>query len=220
MTADANLIAMAMFKPVPGGFVYRAPNAWLIGRGKFYFVTEAQRAEIVARSSPPKVAWLSALMIMMVLLGLGAAFAINWYRHDNRFVDLTPGDIATIIVTTLLAMLIAIRIAVQPLMNRLQPLLATLPKSDVRISSQEIRRAALDLNTAKQLRRQAAVMAFIAAGSLLQVYFQFKPGRGPLSGNVVASIFSLNAIFLIGFAIHLLRQAKRKAKLESETARK
>ena len=220
MTADANLIAMAMFKPVPGGFVYRAPNAWLIGRGKFYFVTEAQKAEIVARSSPPKVAWVSALMMMMILLGLGAALTFSWYRHGYRFDVFTPGDIATVVVATLLAMLLAIRIAVQPLMNRLQPLLATLPKSDVRISSQELRRAALDLNTAKQLRRQAAVMAFIAAGSLLQVYFQFKPGLSPLSGNAVSIIFLINAVFLIGFAIHLFRQAKRKAKLESETARK
>src|SRR5947208_1014942 len=36
------------FKPVPGGFVYAAPNPWGVGRTKHYFVTATQRDEVTA----------------------------------------------------------------------------------------------------------------------------------------------------------------------------
>jgi len=34
------------FKPVTEGYVYRAPNPWLFGRGRYYRVNENQKAEL------------------------------------------------------------------------------------------------------------------------------------------------------------------------------
>jgi hypothetical protein len=51
----------------------------------------------------------------------------------------------------------------QSQMNRLQPLLATLPTSDVRITGADLRCATLDMFSAKQLWLQTALTAFAAA---------------------------------------------------------
>ena len=35
----------AMFEPVPGGFIFRAPTPWIFGSTRRYFVEEDQYAE-------------------------------------------------------------------------------------------------------------------------------------------------------------------------------
>ena len=37
-----------MFKKVPDGFVFRAPNRWVFGRARFYLVNEAEREKLLA----------------------------------------------------------------------------------------------------------------------------------------------------------------------------
>ena len=34
------------FKPSADGFIYRAPNPWLFGRGRYYLVNQAQKSEL------------------------------------------------------------------------------------------------------------------------------------------------------------------------------
>jgi len=34
------------FKRVPEGWVYRAPNPWLFGRGRYYLLNEKQKSEV------------------------------------------------------------------------------------------------------------------------------------------------------------------------------
>jgi hypothetical protein len=40
-----------MFKPVPGGYVFRAPNPWVFWRKRFYLVNETHRGLSCFRSS-------------------------------------------------------------------------------------------------------------------------------------------------------------------------
>ena len=39
-------IEALVFKKVAGGYVYRAPNPWLFGKGRHYLVSEAQKEKI------------------------------------------------------------------------------------------------------------------------------------------------------------------------------
>jgi hypothetical protein len=39
-----------MFKPVPGGHVFRAPSQWVFWRRRYYLVNETQRAEFFRSS--------------------------------------------------------------------------------------------------------------------------------------------------------------------------
>lgn len=214
MTALAKPTAIVVFKPVPGGFVYRGPKEWLIGRTKHYFVTEAQRDAIIARSAPPTFTVMFCWMMSMVVLGSGAATTFNWVRHSYQFSEPTLGDMAILMVATLLSMLVAIKMAFRPLMNRLRPLLATLPKSEIPITGDDMKRAVKEMSSSKQLRRQAAIVSIIPASSLLQLYVQFKPGRSLMSGDPMAILHTAGVCVVGGVVILLLYQAQQKAKQE------
>ena len=43
----SNLSKYIIFKPVPGGYVYRIPNAWVFGSGVHLLVDERQKAAII-----------------------------------------------------------------------------------------------------------------------------------------------------------------------------
>lgn len=122
-------------------------------------------------------------------------------------------------VCVMLSLLPAIRMAFRPLMNRLRPLLATLPKSDVRITGDDMRRAMNDMNTSKQLRRQAGLIACIAAMSLAQLYFQHLGGRSVMSGDPLSIPLLCWAVLASAVAVIVFRQAMRKAKQEWEESR-
>jgi len=150
----------------------------------------------------------------MVVLGGGAAATFNWVRHSYQFSEPTLGDMAILMVATLLSMLVAIKMAFRPLMKRLRPLLATLPKSDIPITGEDIKRAVMGMSSSKQLRRQAALFSIIPASSVLQLYVQFKSDRSLMSGDPMA-ILHTAAVCLVGaVVILLLYQAQQKAKQE------
>jgi hypothetical protein len=43
----SNLSKYIIFKPVPDGYVYRIPNAWVFGSGVHLLVDERQKAAII-----------------------------------------------------------------------------------------------------------------------------------------------------------------------------
>ena len=51
------------FKPVSGGYVYRAPNTWLFGPNVHFLVTEGPKAAIAAtvNSSTPPLLWIAGI---------------------------------------------------------------------------------------------------------------------------------------------------------------
>jgi hypothetical protein len=44
----ADVRETTMFKEVPEGFVFRAPNPWVFGRARFYLANAAQKAELLS----------------------------------------------------------------------------------------------------------------------------------------------------------------------------
>ena len=214
MSAPAKPVAIVVFKTVPGGHVCQVPNEWLIGRASTYLVTDAQKDEIVGRSARPSFVAIFCWMMSLVALGFGAAMGLNWVRHSYQFNEPTPGDMAIIMAATLVATLLSAKMAFQPVMNRLRPLLATLPKSDIRFTRDDMRNALEKATSPKQLRRQAGLYSFIAVSSLVQLYFQFKAGRSVLSGDPLSILLAAVACMVGAVVILLLLQAQQKAKQE------
>jgi hypothetical protein len=61
---------LAMFEPVPGGFIWRAPTPW-IGSTRRYFVEEARYAELAAKLSsrtPLLVAAGVAVVVSLIVM--------------------------------------------------------------------------------------------------------------------------------------------------------
>jgi len=214
MTARATPPACVMFKEAPGGFVCQVPNEWLIGRSRHYFVTEAQKDELIAQSPRPTFVAIFCWMMSLVMLGAGGAMALNWVRHSYQFNEPTLGDMAIIMAATLVAMLLSAKMAFRPLMNRLRPLLATLPKSDIRFTGDDMRRAMDKVNGPKQLRRQAALFSIVVASTLFQLYIQFKVGRSVMTGDPLSVLLAVGACMVCLVVILLLCQAQQKAKQE------
>jgi hypothetical protein len=218
MTTRAEPPAIAVFKPVSGGFVCQVPNEWLIGRSRRYLVTEAQKDAIIAQSARPTLIAIFCWTMAMAALGIGAAMALTWVRHSYQFDEATLSDIVILVAATLLSMWLAAKMAFRPVMGRLRPLLASLPKTDIRLTRDDMRQAVEKMSTPKQMRQQAALFSIVVASSLVQLYFQFRHGRSVLSGDPL-SILLVVASCMVGAAvILLLLKAQQKAKQERESA--
>ena len=206
MDTPQTKLSAILFKAVPGGYVYRAPKAWIVGRGEHYFVTEAQKSEIIALSESPRFIVMFSWMMGLILVGLTAAFTLIWYRHSYQFPDLTSVDQAIILVATIVALASAIIMTTRPQIKRLQPLLAKLPKSDLRLSREDLRRAIMEANSSQQLNKQAWICSFCAGMSMLQLYTR------PLAhmGDFLSILFIVSACSCAASAIILFRQAWMK----------
>jgi len=70
-----------MFKKVPDGYVFRAPNPWVFGRARFYLVNEAQKAQLLAivTARSQAVFWVA----LVALIGASTAALAYGTGHDN-----------------------------------------------------------------------------------------------------------------------------------------
>jgi len=129
----SNLSKYVIFKPVPGGYVYRIPNAWVFGSGVHLLVDDDQKAAIIkTMDSVPlfpiiAVSWVT----LSILFGTAALWAAQSPSHGVRDVI-----IASSVVFSLYG---ALFISRRVLLSRLRPVLAGLPKTDERITSADIR---------------------------------------------------------------------------------
>ena len=129
----SNLSKYIIFKPVPGGYVYRIPNAWVFGSGVHLLVDERQKAAIIRTMDsvplfPIIAAWWVALSIVFGTVALWAARSL-------------PHNVRDVLIATsvLLSIYGALFISRRVLLSRLRPVLAGLPKTDERITSADIR---------------------------------------------------------------------------------
>jgi hypothetical protein len=124
-----------VFKTVPGGYVYRAPNAWLFGSGNHYLVNEAQKAEILAIFKKPtqETVWVAILLWIVISALLAEAAALwVWAAHQN---PILTGLSA--IVSFPFLLYVGALISRRFLLRRLRPVLIQLPATDERITDLE-----------------------------------------------------------------------------------
>ena len=69
-----------MFKPVAGGWVYRAPNPWVFGDAPHYLVNDAQKVQIEAIIVPRRPVLFGAMLVGGIVAWVFALVGIVWAR--------------------------------------------------------------------------------------------------------------------------------------------
>ena len=129
----SNLSKYVTFKPVPGGYVYRIPNAWVFGSGVHLLVNDGQKDAIIkTMDSVPLFPIIAASWVTLsILSGTAALWAAQSPSHGVRDVL-----VATSVVFSLYGALFISRCV---LLSRLRPITAGLPTTDERITIADMR---------------------------------------------------------------------------------
>ena len=195
-----------MFKPVAGGWVYRAPNPWVFGDAPHYFVNDAQKAQIEAVIIPRRPVLFGAMLVAGITAWVLAVVGIVWgfSRHDEP----SSADVVAITAFTVISLLAAIPLAGWFQRRRLEPILAGLPLTQERITFAEMRENARTATPFRQSRNAfiASVFASFAAVAATYSHYAAKPG---LDAQLI--VWSFNAVLWGSLAYVWYRRALRKA---------
>ena len=73
------------FKRVPEGWVYRVPNPWLVGRSRYYLVSEKQKSEIAGHH---RRMWHFLLLGIAVIAAAGAPLSLAGFDEQQVVLSL------------------------------------------------------------------------------------------------------------------------------------
>jgi len=207
-------IESVLFKPVPGGYIYQAPNPWVFGRMRRYIVTEAQKTALVAIVAPRRP-WLRITVITVAILlwagGVGGAmWAIT--GHDQP----TAIDFLVMMVLILGPIYLACVAALQRNLRRMQPILAGAPTTQERITRHELRKQMAD---AMSLRKTALIGGVWAFNCAVQVFsLVIRNAKHPLFSDIQSYLNIFVATLAAGLAIYYLVVAVRKFRQQAAIA--
>jgi MFS family permease len=118
-------MAQIVFKPVAGGYIYRAPNPWLFGRGPHYRVDEAQKAELAGRHR----SMLRTLFWLIVAGGaLGGPLAAG-FLGDHGWKTLAVCGLIGLVIGAVVNFTLVLK--VRPILAGLTPTTETMTQGDV-----------------------------------------------------------------------------------------
>ena len=83
------------FKRVPEGWVYRVPNPWLLGRSRYYLVSEKQKSEIAGHH---RRMWLFLLLGITVIAAVGAPLTLAGFDEQQVVLSLATAALLGLIV--------------------------------------------------------------------------------------------------------------------------
>jgi hypothetical protein len=197
-----------VFKPIPGGYFYPAPNRRMFGAARYYLTDEAQKAAILAILTPRRPILFQCLLWIAFTMMVAAGGAIVWActGHD----DPTPGDIVIWVGIVVVEVLAAQQILRWRIRRRLRPILDRLPPTDERITCHEMRQAFAVGANSPSIRQ----MAFAGAGSILAFTTFLLCFVFDLALGLHLSFLHLSGTVLFGFSsVVWFRRSIRKAEL-------
>ena len=198
-----------MFKAVPGGYVFRAPNPWGFGRYRFYRVNEAQKSELlsIVKTRSATVFWIA----LIVLIGGSTALLAYGSGHD----DPTLGDAILMLALVPVWIYAAILIAIRPMALRLEPVLAGLPRTEERITAADLRQVMQGTVSVPQGLLLGASQVLMFATFAVLAFMRLRGGRVSTSEDAsglvyafAAAAFALAAASFFVAAIRRARQAR------------
>jgi TPR repeat protein len=201
-------IAAAYFRPTVGGFVYRAPNPWIIGRPHHYIVTAAQRDAIAGILAPRPRAWAKlalGVILAVALIAVMAAYFAPRYPATTSIVILAG--------ILLLAVFTAHRWAMRRL-HRLLPILAGAPRTDEHITTADMMSALRTADANQKVSpRQWVITGFsLAVASLAMIALAIiRWEDGKLFSDPLSLLFAWYAVFLVMAATDLYRSQQNPA---------
>jgi hypothetical protein len=170
MTDTRTQIAATLFRPAPGGYVYREPYRWPFGDAPHYLVNADQKAALLAIIVPKRpILWQVVLWSTFCLMVAIACVGLWLYTgHDNP----TALDIVAMFIITVAQVILALAILFWCKRRRLRPLLATLTPTDLRITQIEMRAAGTNAMSGKQLVMAGVAGVFAATAMLINAALQ------------------------------------------------
>lgn len=160
----SNLSKYVIFRPVPGGYVYRVPNVWVFGSGVHLLVDDGQKAAIIkALDSVPLFPIIATSWVALsIIFGSAALWAIQAASHGVRD--------ALVAASVVFALYGALFISRHVLLSRLRPIIAGLPTTDERITLAYVRattpQAVLSPTRLRILKACLVLMPFILVSLL------------------------------------------------------
>lgn len=204
------------FKPVPEGYVFRAPNPWVFGRGKYFLVTEAQKAQLLSvLAARSQSRTLTIFLLCFTAMFSATLAALAFFAGDTLH---SLGIFLVTIVITLGSMYAALLITAAPTARRVQPLLADLSPTDQRITAADRRVAAAKAIWLPSHLTLVASQMIISAMFFIQTIH--KAGGKPagifhnvstLGSAVAGCCFAFTSICLLIPALKKLREGKQES---------
>ena len=201
----ADVRETTMFKEVPEGFVFRAPNPWVFGRARFYLANAAQKAELLSIITAR-----SQLIFWIALIGLIAAstalMAVASGHDDPTMVD------AFIMLALLPVWLYAaLLISIRPMARRLAPVLAGLPRTEQKITAAELSQAVRKTMSLPHSLMIAVSQALLAASFAVMAFPKIY-GRASMfeDGGAVAFAFAALALTFSAICFTIVAIAKAR----------
>jgi hypothetical protein len=197
-----------MFKKVPDGYVFRAPNPWVFGRTRFYLVDEALKAQLLAivTARSQAVFWI----VLVAVIGASTAVQAFATGHDNP----TASDVVIMLALLPLWLYAALLVSIRPMARRLQPLLAGLVPTDQRITAAELRAAVRKTVSFGHYIMLGVSQAVMSAALILLALQKTNGGRVSVfeDGGALVSVFAA-VVFVVSslsFLVAALDRARHK----------
>ena len=164
-------IGAILFRQAPGGYVYREPYRSPFGEAPHYLVNAEQKAALLAIIVPKRpILWQVVLWSALCLMVAVACVGLWLYTgHDTP----TALDILAMCTLTVVQVVTGLAILFWWKRRRLRPLLATLTPTDLRITQIEMRAAATNALSARQLVVAGVASVTAATAMLINAALQF-----------------------------------------------
>lgn len=213
MSKASDQIRSLLFKPVPGGFVYRAPNPMIFGHGAHYLVSQAQQDAIVSTLTPRRPWLILAVWSAVFWLAL-SAIVVSIFLFTPSY-----STTSTVILTWAMAALaiLVLHVSARRKLSRVQPILAGAPLTDQRITSAEMRQALNKPLSHRRLLIAGLAFAVASVASGVAVFF-LRNENVSLFSDVQSLLYSFNAVMLGLASASNFNVAARKSKQAEGTA--
>ena len=186
------------FRPVEGGYLYAAPNPWLFGRKRHYFVNAEQKALLAAahRTMMQQTFW-------TIIIGAGACGPIAGVflpSHSNA------QQLAYLGVAALVGLAIGL-ILNMLLLHRIKPIIATLTPSRERITRRDM------FGTQAHTFSRGYVLGFTVLSFVMLALSAARPIFDPAGRDLLAivgiTLFGLTTIYWCAVYIAKWRREAR-----------
>lgn len=213
MTSSHDWIVVALFKPTTNGWIFRAPNPWLFGRGPHYIVNDEQRAQIaeLLRIKRPlrTIFALSAILLAGVLLVCAAMWALGGHLDEPTVLDLLMmfvlffgPAIAGISITALIRH------------RRIAPILAGAPMTQETITNRDIVSMATPAQAKRSIRYFIVMILLWTSVVVTQVaQLVVREARHPLFTDalswLIVGVLALALLNMLFAVVQATRHAQR-----------
>lgn len=214
VTEQHNNLAVFSFREVPGGFIYRAPNPRVFGKCDHYFVSAAQRDEILtAMPTAPSPTVVGCLVGGFTLALVVPVIALNLYF---------PGFQTTIwVVFSVLVgclALLALHLLAKRALRSVQPIIETAPRTDQQITLADIQAAqATQPSVTYEMQKRGCKLTAIASAASLFAAFAMVMDRNASLFETPALIFGCNAVIFAILTLTGLCALKQRKAAENAT---